>query len=76
MAFSRVQEEKKKQIEELSKLESMMLERQARSKMGSEESELRLKKLLTARKPVSTSHTTKLPSLADKRNTEHDLFVL
>ena len=53
-----------------------MLDRQARSKMGSQESEMRLKKLLTSRQPVSTSHTTKLPSLTEKRNTEQDMFLL
>ena len=44
--------------------------------MGSQESEMRLKKLLANRQPVSTSHTTKLPSLTEKKNTEQDLLVI
>lgn len=65
-----------RQLDELSKLEAMMLDRQARSKMGSEESKNKLEQFLSSRQHVSTSHTTKLPSLAEKRNTEQDLFVL
>lgn len=74
--FSRVKEEKKRQIEELSKLEQMMLERQARSKMVSQESEFKLKKML--KQPVSTSHTSKLPSIGTEKRQRIDteLFVL
>jgi len=53
----------------------MMLERQARSKMISQESDLKLKKLL--KHPVSTSHTTKLPSISpEKHHKDSELFVL
>lgn len=56
-----------------------MLQRQARSKMSSEESENRLKQLLGKnKKAVSTSHTTKLPYInnPEKRHTEQDVLVL
>lgn len=44
-------------------MESLMLERQARSKMSSEESAIKLRSLLSNKKAVSTSHTTKLPAI-------------
>ena len=56
-----------------------MLERQARSKMSSDESANKLKHFLSSKKAVSTSHTTKLPTLTNqdkKSNSEQDLLVL
>ena len=40
-----------------------MIEKQARSKMNSVESERKLMQLLKGNKNVSTSHTTKLPAI-------------
>ena len=60
-------------------MESEMLERQARSKMSSDESANKLKHFLSSKKAVSTSHTTKLPTLTNqdkKSNSEQDLLVL
>ncbi len=58
-----------------------MIERQARSKLTSEESQNKLTKLLgkANNKPVSTSHTTKLPSINNpekRNNSEQDILVL
>ncbi len=74
--ISRIKEERGREIEELGKLESLMLERQARSRMSSEESEMKLKKLLNGGKPLSTSHTTKLPSIANEKRQNSELDVL
>ena len=53
-----------------------MVERQARSKMSSDEAANRLKKLVGGRpnKPVSTAHTTKLPSI--RQPSDVDLLIL
>ena len=75
--YSRVKEQKLGQIEELGKLESMMVERQARSKMTSDESALRLRRLIKGGKAVSTSHTSKLPSVREKaRLTDQDILLV
>jgi hypothetical protein len=56
-----------------------MIEKQARSKMSSEESEKKLRLLLSEKseKALSTSHTTKLPALSPKRRqSEQDILLL
>jgi hypothetical protein len=72
-----VREEKAREVEELVKLELMMIHKQASSKMTSEQSELRLKQLLNGSK-TSTNSSVKLPSISPpkKRNSERDLHVI
>ncbi len=55
-----------------------MIERQARSKMSSEESAIKLRSLLSNKKAVSTSHTTKLPAIGiEKReHSEQDVLLI
>ena len=71
---SRLQQERVSQLEELGRLESMMVERQARSKMSSDESAQKLRRLIGGKKGLSTAHSSKLPSVGANR-TEPDIVL-
>lgn len=53
-------------MEELAALESQMIQRQARSKASGEETEDKIRKLLSSKKSLRTSQTIKLPQLVQE----------